>query len=185
MGSEEQKFRQTDWAHSPTHRFVAGEAYIVTAGTYLKQHYFRSPERRTFLMGTLLEQAAQFDWSFQAWAVFSNHYHFVALAPEDADTLVPMLRAVHSKTARYANEADGLPGRKIWYQYRDTCLTNDKSYYARLNYVHHNPERHGLVRSAEDYRWCSMGWFLREAEPNFRKMVLSFKYDRISIDDDF
>ena len=33
-----------------------------------------------------------------------------------------------------------------------------KSYLARLNYVHQNPVKHGLVRVANQYRWCSAAW---------------------------
>jgi len=54
-----------------------------------------------------------------------------------------------------------------------------------LNYVHHNPEKHGLAANAENYRWCSMAWFVQRARPSFRDMVLSFKYDKINVYDDF
>jgi putative transposase len=173
------------WAHSPAHWFAPGFAYIVTAGTYQKRHHFESDDRRTLLLTTLFEEAERFGWSLQAWAVLSNHYHFVAHAPEDATSLVSMIRRLHSRTARQLNKEDIAPGRRVWFQYWDTCLTNERSYLARLNYVHHNPEKHGLVALAENYPWCSMAWFLHESEANFRRTVLSFKYDRISINDVF
>ena len=174
-----------EWAHSPSHCFVPEATYIVTAGTYQKKRFFDSPERLTMVLSTLMQQANRFDWSLQAWAVLSNHYHFVAQAPEDARSLKRMIQAVHSVTARAANEHDDVRGRKVWFQYRDTCITNEKSYFARLHYVHANPVKHGVVAIAENYPWCSMGWFLHEAEAGFRRTVLSFNYDGVSVMDDF
>ena len=83
------------------------------------------------------------------------------------------------------NADDGMTGRKVWFQYWDTCVTSERSYFARLHYVHRNPVKHDLVAAAEDYPWCSMSWFLSEAEPVFQRKVFSFKCDRISIRDDF
>jgi putative transposase len=175
----------THWPHGPTHLFMPEGFYIVTVSTYLKERIFNTPERLTLVLSTLFEQAERFGWMFQAWAVMQNHYHFVAQAPQNVKSLRTMLRAVHSKTAKAVNAEDGSPGRQVWYQYRDTCLTNEKSYFARLHYVHINPVKHGLVAAAEDYQWCSMGWLLQKANPAFRQTVLSFPCDRISIEDDF
>jgi len=46
--------------------------------------------------------AREFGWQFEAWAVFSNHYHFVAHTPEgeqNAESLAAMLSKLHEKTA--------------------------------------------------------------------------------------
>ena len=136
-------------------------------------------------MSALFDQAATFGWDLQAWAVMSNHYHLVARAPEDAASLERMIQAAHSITARALNEQDHAAGRQVWFQYRDTCLTYQKSYLARLNYVHHNPVKHGVLSDAELYPWCSIAWFLREAQAAFRDTVLSFKWDKVSVPDDY
>ena len=121
----------------------------------------------------------------KAWAVLSNHYHFVAISPEDPKSLGGLLSKLHMVTADVANQLDGTPGRQVWFQFWDTQLTYPRSYYARLNYVQNNPVHHGLVRDATEYRWCSAAWFERTARPSFLKMVRSFKTDRIHIVDDF
>jgi putative transposase len=175
----------THWAHSPSHLFLPEAFYIVTAGTYQKERIFHSPQRRTLVLSTLFDQARRFGWGLQAWAVMQNHHHFVAQAPKDAKSLRTMLRAIHSVTAKVVNAEDATPGRQVWFQYRETCLTHEKSHFARLHYVHGNPVKHGVVAAAENYPWCSMGWFLQKADPAFRRTVLSFKCDRISIEDDF
>jgi putative transposase len=185
MTSEQNEITYQQWAHAPPHLFVPNAMYIVTAGTYLKTMLFDSKEKRNFLLQTLFNEAKQWGWSLQAWAVMPNHYHFVARAPENAETLKRMITSLNSKSAIWLNKTDGAPGRKVWFQYWDSCLTYERSYLARLNYVHHNPVKHGLVEKAEFYPWCSMGWFMREAVPKFRQSVLSSKHDSVNIEDRF
>lgn len=175
----------TVWHHSPAHQLSEAGAYIVTSATYLKQPYFNTPERLDFLEAKLVEALRTHGWSLQAWAVMSNHYHFVAMSPEAPDDLAALVRRVHSEPAREVNRLDNARGRRVWFQYWDSHLTFPKSYYARLNYVHQNPVHHGLVKVATGYRWCSAGWFERNAEPAFYRMITSFRCDRVNVPDDF
>jgi putative transposase len=77
------------------------------------------------------------------------------------------------------------PGRRVWYNFRDTRLTYQYSYLARLNYVHRNAVKHGLVPVANQYPWCSASWFDRVASPAQVKTIYGFKTDRLKIEDDF
>ena len=155
-------YRQS--AHCPSHLFVPNAAYIVTGATYRKELLFDSAAKRTFLLHSLFEEAQHWQWSLQAWAIMSNHYHFVAHAPSSGETLKRMITSLHSKTAIWLNENDATPGRKVWFQYWDTCLTFQQSYLARLNYVHNNPVKHRLAANAALYPWCSMTWFMQGAD---------------------
>ena len=175
----------TDWPHSPMHRLSEAGAYMVTCGTYLKEHHFRGRERLSFLCDALLRLAAQYDWNLQAWAVFSNHYHFVALSSPQPENLRNFIRNLHSNTAFAANQWDGAPGRQVWFQYRDTQLTYPKSYFARLSYVHRNAVHHKLVREPSLYPWCSAGWFQRRATTSFYKTIMNFGIERLNVPDDF
>jgi len=51
--------------------------------------------------------------------------------------------------------------------------------------VHQNPVTNGLVRVANQYRWCSAGWFERTASPAQVKTVYRMKIDRVKVVDDF
>jgi hypothetical protein len=88
------------WHHRPAHVFVPSAAYIVTAGTLHKQHYFQGVERLGLLQEELFASATTYGWELQAWALFANHYHFIAYAPADAATLKRMLQRFHSATSR-------------------------------------------------------------------------------------
>jgi putative transposase len=176
------------WPHAPEHRLDVRGTYFVSASTYLRAHYFKGKNRLAVLHRGLLKVASDFGWRLEAWAVFSNHYHFVGHSPGDQDTaenLSKMLGVLHEKTAKWINRLEETPQRKVWHNYRETRLTYEKSHLARLHYVHQNPVKHGLVPVASQYPWCSARWFERVATPAQIKTVYGFKNDQLKILDDF
>src|SRR4029077_20720900 len=121
---------RTPWPHAPLHLLSERGAYFVTASTYLKAHHFRGANRLAVLHRGLLTVARDFGWRLEAWAVFSNHYHFIGHAPDtaaDASSLSDMLSVLHTKTSGWINRLDVAPARRVWYNYRDTRLTYQKS----------------------------------------------------------
>ena len=159
--------------------------YIVTTGTFQKAPHLGTAERRDYFMQSLFDVAAGFAWELHAWAVLHNHYHYVACSTENSGPPKRMLGKLHMSTAKELNRLDGTPGRKVWFQYWDTQIIENRAYLARLNYVHHNPVKHGLVANAADYRWCSAAWFAENATPAFRATVESFKSDQVNVPDGF
>src|SRR4030095_12453406 len=96
--------RKTPWPHAPVHKLSSRGTYFLTAGTYLKEHFFQSADRLRVLHRGLLTVARDAGCQLEAWAVFSNHYHFVAHSPDtedDAEGLSRMLSLLHEKTAKW------------------------------------------------------------------------------------
>ena len=174
-----------DWPHAPVHRLGSDGIYMVTAATLHKRHLFGDSEKLTLLERSLLSLAKQYEWHVEAWAVFTNHYHFIARGNHESGDLKRFLTHLHANTARELNGIDDRAGRKVWFNFWDTKLTYERSYFARLNYVHQNPVKHGLVTIANQYRWCSAAWFERTVSPATVKTIYSFKTDDLKIHDDF
>ena len=176
------------WPHAPEHRLSESGTYFVTAGTYRKEHHFRGASRLGVLCRGLLKVASDFGWRMEAWAVFSNHYHFIAHSPKvegGAENLSRMLGTLHEKTAKWIDRIDGTPGRKVWHNFRETRLTYERSYFARLNYTHQNAVKHGLVAVAHLYPWCSATWFEQTASSAQVKTIYKFMTDTINIHDEY
>jgi putative transposase len=143
------------WPHAPSHEVDHPGAYILTAGTYHKAPLFQGKERLDLLEKILLDTLLELEWQVQAWAVFPNHYHFVGLSPQTGLGLKELTKRIHARSAVELNRMDDALGRMVWYRCWDTRITFERSYLARLAYVHNNPVKHGLVVRAEDYPWCS------------------------------
>jgi putative transposase len=174
-----------DWPHAPVHRLADNAVYFVTASTLHKAHLFNSPGKRDLLERLLLSFAKEFGWQLEAWAVFANHYHIVARGKPDSRNLAEFLLRLHGVSSHDLNQLDGVKGRRVWFNFRDTRLTIQHSYLARLNYVHQNAVKHKLVVVANQYPWCSAAWFERAASPAQVKTIYGFKIDRVKVEDDF
>ena len=175
----------TPWPHAPTHQLAEGGTFIVTARTHNKAHHFRGPRRLATLQRALLTVTQKFGWQLEAWAVFSNHYHFVAHSPPDAESLSEMLGRLHAKTAAWVNRLDGTPNRRVWFNFWETRVTYQNSLLARLSYVHQNAVKHGLVPVGNQYPWCSARWFEQEEAAAMVKSIYRFKTERIKLEDEF
>ncbi len=174
------------WPHAPPHWLFEQGAYFITASTYHRERLFDSSDKLDAVTHRLVETAHRFGWSLRAWAVFSNHYHFLADSPKGSGaTLREWLSEFHRSSAIEVNRIGATQGKRIWMNFRDTHITHQTSLLARLKYVNENPVKHKLVNVAIQYRWCSASWFEETAPEGFRKSVNRFKIDRVNVDDDF
>ncbi len=173
------------WIHAPLHLFNEKGTYMVTGATLHKAHYFNMSDDLDEVQNLLIKLTEHYQWKLEAWALFSNHYHFIAHSPNDPTTLKKMITHFHASSAIHLNQVRQTAGRKVWYQYWDTHLTFHNSYLARLNYVMQNPVKHKLVEHANDYKWCSASWFEKFAAKTHYETVMSIKTDKVNILDDF
>ena len=177
-----------DWPHAPPHRLGAAGVYFLTARTSGRKPLLESDGMKDWFQEQLLAVAAEFGWRLEAWAVLSNHYHFVGHSPvrstEAARSLPVMIQKLHSITTKELNRREQCAGRqRLWQNYRETHLTFQRSYLARLHYVHQNAVHHRLVQRGSDWKWCSAAAFKAAVSPAWVKTVSSFNYAEIARDD--
>ena len=172
------------WPHAPPHWTFEPGVYIVTAGVLKKAHLLDTEQKRDVALHHLSACSSEFGWQLQAWAIMSNHYHWVGRSDCPA-SLSRFIRKFHANSARDLNKLDNTEGRRVWFQFRDTHITNEKSWLARLRYVHANPAHHGITNNPEDYRWCSAAWLEKTASKSFRQTLANFPIDSVSVPDAF
>jgi putative transposase len=83
-------------------------------------------------------------------------------SPENPASLSKVIASYHKFTSRRWNDEDNFPGRKVWWNYWDTCIRSEKDYYNRLRYIFWNPVKHGLVENPEDYSFSNYQEFLKQ-----------------------
>jgi putative transposase len=92
-----------------------------------------------------------------------------------------MVRKLHSLATKEMNLRDGTPGRRrLWQNFRETHLTHQRSYLARLHYVHQNAVHHKLVAVGSNWKWCSAAALKKAVSPAWVKTIASFAYDEIA-----
>ena len=164
-----------------------GGVYFLTARSAEGRHLLSDDARKDWFQATLFAVAKEYDWTLEAWAILSNHYHLIAHSPEHSDgaeSLRTMIRKLHSLTTKEINRRENQPGRtRLWQNFRETRLTHQRSYLARLHYVHQNAVHHKLVVRGSDWKWCSAAAFKAEVTTAWLKTITSFPYDEIAAKD--
>jgi len=105
-----------NWPHGPAHWLFEPGLYMITARTYQKLPHLHSAMRLDFFVGSLFDYATDFEWNLRAWAVLSNHYHFVGASSKPA-TLQKFLGKLHMKTVKQLNLWDNTPSRKCGFNF--------------------------------------------------------------------
>ena len=105
-----------------------------------------------------------------AWCVLPNHYHALVEAP-DVKELLHELGLLHGRTSHAWNGEETTRGRKVFFRAVERAMRSDRHYWATLNYVHHNPVRHGYVGRWTDWRWSSATEYLAQTGVEEAKRV--------------
>ena len=173
------------YRHAPAHLFLTDYHYFITAGTYGKRLYFDSDNKKEMLFNTICEVLKENCSELHGWTILSNHYHILSKL-KDAFLLPQIVRKIHSISAVLVNKLAKKPGRKIWYQYWDECIREEKDFYAKLNYIHWNPVKHGYVDDPESYKFSSYNHYLKTEGINWLHDILKhFPLSEVRKDDDF
>jgi len=146
--------------HNPPHFFVKDALYMLTASTYEQVPYLNTDQRKLDWISAFLKASEIYKWAVVAWVVLDNHYHAILRSPGNILNMDRFIGSYHKFTARKWNQEDNLLGRKVWWNYWDTCIRSERDYLARLNYIFLNPVKHGLVDKTEDYAFSNYKAFL-------------------------
>jgi len=142
--------------HSPPH-FQSGttDRYLLTAACYEhRSHIGTSSDRLTAFEAALVGELRPI-----AWAVLPNHYHALILT-RDILGVLGRIGRLHGRTSHAWNTEDRSRGRKVWSGAAETAMKSERHYWATVNYIHHNPVKHGHVTRWQDWPWSSAGQFL-------------------------
>ena len=68
----------------------------------------------------------------------------------------------HGRTSHAWNGEDNARGRKVFFRAVERAMRSDRHFWATLNYVHHNPVRHGYVARWTEWPWSSASEYLAQ-----------------------
>jgi putative transposase len=95
-----------------------------------------------------------------AYVIMPDHCHLLIQplwksSDHDYQLLEEIARTLKSSTSLQINRILNRCGRFWKKEYFDRIVRNDKDQDTKIDYIHHNPVRWGLVRQPMDYRWSS------------------------------
>ena len=138
---------------TPAHLFIDNTPYFITASIYQKRPLLQTNEIKEFLLQTIKNCFAEKGWQLQHWVILNNHYHLLAISNKGED-LSKIISKTHMLSAQLIHQKTKAE-KPIWWNYWDYCIRDEKDYFIRLNYLWHNPIKHGYVTNLNDYSYSS------------------------------
>ena len=146
--------------HHPPHVYLDDTWYMITASTWDRSRLLSSDEAKSLLRAKLRELVPACGIRLMAWVILDNHYHLL-LETSAGEALSGFVGRLHGSTSRRLNLLDGTQGRKVWHNYWDTCVRDERGLWTRFNYVHQNPVKHGYVSDLVAWPYSSYLYYLR------------------------
>lgn len=173
------------YKHNPPHLFLPGRLYFITGATYKKTDFLAPAATKKIFLEQLFFYAHKFGWELRFWSVLNNHYHLIAQAPGETCSLSKLIHDLHSFSAKGINAKNRAKGARVWWNYWDSCLTYERSYFARINYIHWNCVKHGLAKSPVAYEFSSYPLYLEKNAGEMKEIETRYPWDKIEVMDDF
>ena len=146
--------------HSPPHRVGKTDYYHLHATCFEHKPIIgTTPERLSEFTERLLETMKQFLAIVFAWCVLPNHYHLL-IKSTDILMLFKEIGKLHGRLSYLWNGEENCRGRKVWYNFRERYIRNQRHFWIVMNYIHHNPVHHGYVKHWQEWPFSSAMEFI-------------------------
>lgn len=151
----------------PPHIFLDDTYYFIAARTINSIGFFNTHKKKRILVKVIRKALETFKYSCYAWVILDNHYHLLIKTSKGSD-LSKFIKAIHAESAVLLNKLEKRKGRKIWWNYWDKCIRDERDFWKHFNYIHHNPVKHGVTKDQNlvcDYSFCSYRqWSRKESQ---------------------
>jgi putative transposase len=162
--------------------YGAGELQFITTSTYRRAPLFRSERLCRCFVQRLKEVRQQFQFLLIGWVLMPDHFHLL-LRPQPAAATPLILKGLKEETAerilKTLRENVSYPWcRTMSARLRLPPTVHDESHYRlwqrryfpfnvfteekcreKLNYMHNNPVKRGLVSSPGEWPWSSWRFY--------------------------
>jgi len=132
--------------------------HFVTFSCYRREPLLQTARAREIFETELERVRRWYGVAIAAYVVMPEHVHLLMGEPErgELSLALQMLKQIVSRKVRPA----GL--RRFWQsRYYDFCVWSEEKFRQKIDYIHLNPVRRGLVERAEDWRWSSYRHYAR------------------------
>ena len=126
--------------------------YFITAATFQKSSLFQSDRMADLFVQVLLSYRSQHKYLLHEFVLMPDHFHLL-ITP--TLTLERALQLIKGGFSFRAKRELGFGG-EIWEKsYRDRRVRDWQEYCAFRQYIHLNPVKKGLAKTAEEYPYSS------------------------------
>ncbi|MEO8009412.1 MAG: transposase, partial [Betaproteobacteria bacterium] len=148
-------------ARKPRLHVPGGLYHVILRGNARQDVFFTSGDRH-FFYELLSEGVARFGYRVHAFCLMSNHLH-LALQVSDRE-LSEGMQNLSFRYTRYLNTRRRQVGHVFQGRFKAFLVDQDRYGLALVRYIHLNPVRAKMVRTAGAYAWSSQRAYLGEQD---------------------
>jgi len=143
---------------SNVHRLrLSDRIFFVCVNLRLKIEWFNDPEY-ALLIKVLEESRRRLGFALCGYVLMPDHWHAL-IWPQYPLLLSQVLHDAKKIMTLRLHARRGTRGPLWQHQHWDRFVRHEREFAARLDYMHRNPVRKGLVKRPEDWRWSSFNNF--------------------------
>jgi len=128
--------------------------YFVTTNIKEREGIFSNPDHVDVLLSCLKFYREAKKMKLFGYCIMPDHFHALIL-PLGKNNISSVMRDIKCYTSHDLGEKYGLEGTLWQRSFYDRMIRDDDEFRVKLNYIHMNPVKAGLVDDAEDYRYSS------------------------------
>lgn len=141
---------------------LRGGTFFFTVVTHGRRPVFAAPDRVAALRAAIRKVSVQRPFAVEAMVVLPDHLHCIWRLPEDDDDYSSRWREIKKATSREIAPQSNLRGeRQVWQRrFWEHLIRDDDDWRQHVAYIHYNPVKHGLAKSASEWPWSSFSRFV-------------------------
>jgi putative transposase len=142
-------------------RYGQGHLHFITCSCYRRLPLLDSAGSRTFFVNILGEMRDRYGFALAGYVVMPEHVHLLIGEPPDG-TPSTVLQVLKQRVSRSSNRIDpsGQILPQFWEQrFYDFNVWSQKKKNEKLEYMHMNPVKRGLVSHPKEWPWSSFSFY--------------------------
>ena len=140
-----------------------GDLHYITCSCFRRKALLGSPESRDLFLYIFEQVRRRYVFDAIGYVVMPEHFHLLISEPErdDPSIVMKVLKQTVSRKLLSSN------GTHFWQpRFYDFNVFSEEKQNEKINYMHNNPVKRGLVSSPAEWRWSSYrAYALRERGP--------------------
>ena len=135
-----------------------GGIYHVISRFHNREHLLTDQSERDYYLSLLGQGLEKTDTLLLAWCLMSSHVHLVVKAGKEP--LDRLMKGIHSGFAGWLNRKKGRKGAVFSDRYKSILVEEEPYLIELVRYVHNNPVRARVTKTAKQSRWSSHRHYL-------------------------
>jgi len=136
-------------------RLVLSDRYFFVTCRVLPERARLAEADLTLLAGSIQSRRTQHHFLLTAWVFLPDHWHAIVMPPYPS-TISRVMESIKVSSTRQINMLRGDRGLLWQGRFFDRALRTVKEYHEKVEYIHLNPVKRGLVTKPEEWRWSSI-----------------------------